>query len=79
MKEDKIEEEPKQQEQETAPQPSLQEAIKEQAHKGDIFQAEYKLRLPVRTADFQVSRRRRKRIADHLCNSSILLTSKPYA
>lgn len=39
MKEDKIEEEPKQQEQETAPQPSLQEAIKEQAREDEAAQS----------------------------------------
>ena len=39
MKEDKIEEEPKQQEQETAPQPSLQEAIKEQAREDEATQS----------------------------------------
>ena len=39
MKDDKIEEEPKQQEQETAPQPSLQEAIKEQAREDEAAQS----------------------------------------
>ena len=39
MKEDKIEEEQKQQEQETAPQPSLQEAIKEQAREDEAAQS----------------------------------------
>lgn len=39
MKEDKIEEEPKQQEQETVPQPSLQEAIKEQAREDEAAQS----------------------------------------
>lgn len=39
MKEEKIEEEPKQQEQETAPQPSLQEAIKEQAREDEAAQS----------------------------------------
>lgn len=39
MKEDKIEEEPKQQEQENAPQPSLQEAIKEQAREDEAAQS----------------------------------------
>lgn len=39
MKEDKIEEEPKQQEQDTAPQPSLQEAIKEQAREDEAAQS----------------------------------------
>lgn len=39
MKEDKIEEEPKQQEEETAPQPSLQEAIKEQAREDEAAQS----------------------------------------
>ena len=39
MKEDKIEEEPKQQEPETAPQPSLQEAIKEQAREDEAAQS----------------------------------------
>jgi hypothetical protein len=39
MKEDKIEEEPKQLEQETAPQPSLQEAIKEQAREDEAAQS----------------------------------------
>ena len=40
MKEDKIEEKPKQQqEQETAPQPSLQEAIKEQAREDEAAQS----------------------------------------
>lgn len=39
MKEDKIEEEPKQQEQETAQQPSLQEAIKEQAREDEAAQS----------------------------------------
>jgi hypothetical protein len=39
MKADKIEEEPKQQEQETAPQPSLQEAIKEQAREDEAAQS----------------------------------------
>lgn len=40
MKKDKIEEEPKQQqEQETAPQPSLQEAIKEQAREDEAAQS----------------------------------------
>ena len=39
MKEDKIEEDPKQQEQETAPQPSLQEAIKEQAREDEAAQS----------------------------------------
>lgn len=39
MKEDKIDEEPKQQEQETAPQPSLQEAIKEQAREDEAAQS----------------------------------------
>ena len=39
MKEDKREEEPKQQEPETAPQPSLQEAIKEQAREDEAAQS----------------------------------------
>jgi hypothetical protein len=39
MKEDKIEEEPKKLEQETAPQPSLQEAIKEQAREDEAAQS----------------------------------------
>ena len=39
MKEDKIEEKQKQQEQETAPQPSLQEAIKEQAREDEAAQS----------------------------------------
>lgn len=39
MKEDKIEEEQKQQVQETAPQPSLQEAIKEQAREDEAAQS----------------------------------------
>ena len=39
MKEDKIEEELKQQEQETTPQPSLQEAIKEQAREDEAAQS----------------------------------------
>ncbi|MBQ6205291.1 MAG: hypothetical protein IJK46_14540 [Prevotella sp.] len=39
MKEDKIEEEPKQQKVETNPQPSLQEAIKEQAREDEAAQS----------------------------------------
>ena len=39
MKEDKTEEEQKQQEQATAPQPSLQEAIKEQAREDEAAQS----------------------------------------
>ena len=39
MKEDKIEEEPKQQKVDTNPQPSLQEAIKEQAREDEAAQS----------------------------------------
>ena len=62
MKEDKIEEEPKQQEQETAPQPSLQEAIKEQAREDEAAQSTTFTLRKILGGDFLIAEMLRRQI-----------------